>query len=212
MRPAQLICAVLPLPGQGSTRRPDGDRGCCADRVRRARWTCRREGRPPSWSTEMACSGTAVRGCRAGHACERGDAMVVWCLLLALLLLPLGGLSVDLWHGIEVQRQLQSAAEDAATAGSSGIDVAEYRQNGCVVLDPASAVSLASANLASQQQLGPLASTDIEVAPDGDEITVVLRKNVRLTLLTLVEGNRPLVVTAEASSEPEGSVSGNGCG
>ena len=30
---------------------------------------------------------------------ERGDAMVFWCLLLALMLLPLGGLSVDLWNG-----------------------------------------------------------------------------------------------------------------
>ena len=45
-----------------------------------------------------------------------GDAIVVWCLLLALMLLPLGGLSIDLWHGIAVQRQLQSAAEDAALA------------------------------------------------------------------------------------------------
>ena len=66
--------------------------------------------------------------------------MIVWCLLIAVMLLPLGGLSVDLWHGIEVQRHLQSAAEDAAVAGASGIDVVEYRQTGCIVLDPVLAV------------------------------------------------------------------------
>ena len=146
-----------------------------------------------------------------GGGRDRGDAMVVWSLLLAILLLPLGGLSVDLWHGIAVQRQLQSAAEDAATAGASGIDIAVYRRSGCIVLDPAVAVPLAQANLASQAGLGSLASVDVEVAPAGNEITVVLRKDVHLTLLKLVEGDRPLVVTAEATSQPVGSVSGNGC-
>jgi hypothetical protein len=32
---------------------------------------------------------------RERGADERGDAMVLWCLLLALMLLPLGGLSID---------------------------------------------------------------------------------------------------------------------
>ena len=34
---------------------------------------------------------------RAARRDERGDAMVIWCLGLAILLLPLGGISVDLW-------------------------------------------------------------------------------------------------------------------
>jgi Flp pilus assembly protein TadG len=137
--------------------------------------------------------------------------MVVWCLLLAVLLLPLGGLSVDLWHGIEVQRQLQSAAEDAALAGSSGIDAQEYRGTGCIVLDPASAVALAQANLASQSGLGPLTGADFEVSPDGEQISVTLRTDVKLTLLSLVEGDRPLVVVATATSDAQGSLTGSGC-
>lgn len=142
---------------------------------------------------------------------ERGDAMVVWCLLIAVTLLPLGGLSVDLWHGIEVQRQLQSAAEDAAVAGASGIDVGEYRQSGCIVLDPLVALPLAEANLASQTALGPLAKEDIVVSADRRQISVVLEQDVHLTLLSWVEGRKPLVVAATASSGPEGSVSGSGC-
>jgi Flp pilus assembly protein TadG len=137
--------------------------------------------------------------------------MVLWCLLFALMLLPLGGLSIDLWHGIAVQRALQSAAEDAATAGASGIDVEYYRQSGCLVLDPAAALPLAQANLASQSDLGPLAGVNISVSPGGQEISVVLQEDVHLTLLALVEGDRPLVVTASASSSPMGSVSESGC-
>jgi Flp pilus assembly protein TadG len=142
---------------------------------------------------------------------ERGDAMVMWCLLLALMLLPLGGLSVDLWHGIAVQRALQSAAEDAATAGASGISVSQYRDTGCLVLDPGVAVPLAQANLASQTDLGPLAGADISVAPGGQSISVTLREDVHLTLLSLVEGDKPLVVTASATSAPRGSVPESGC-
>jgi Flp pilus assembly protein TadG len=137
--------------------------------------------------------------------------MVFWCLLVALMLLPLGGLSVDLWHGIAVQRALQSAAEDAATAGASGISTSEYRDSGCLVLDPALAVPLAQANLGSQTDLGLLASADITVAPGGRSISVTLRENVHLTLLSWVEGDKPLVVTASATSSPRGSVSESGC-
>ena len=142
---------------------------------------------------------------------ERGDAMIVWCLLVALLLLPLGGLSVDLWHGIAVQRSLQSAAEDAATAGSSGINVEQYRATGCLALDPAAAVPLAQQNLASQGHLGSLAAVDISVSPNNEQISVRLQEDVHLTLLALVEGTKPLVVTATASSAPEGSVIGARC-
>jgi Flp pilus assembly protein TadG len=137
--------------------------------------------------------------------------MVVWCMLLAVMLLPLGGLSVDLWHGIEVQRQLQAAAEDAALAGSSGIDAQEYRATGCIVLEPSSAVALAQANLAAQIGLGPLVAADVQVSADNQDISVSLRKDVRLTLLSLVEGDKPLVVVATASSTPDGSVTGAGC-
>jgi Flp pilus assembly protein TadG len=142
---------------------------------------------------------------------ERGDAMIVWCLLVALLLLPLGGLSVDLWHGIVVQRSLQSAAEDAATAGSSGINVEQYRATGCLALDPAAAVPLAQQNLASQGHLGSLAAVDISVSPNDQQISVRLQEDVHLTLLALVEGSKPLVVTATASSAPVGSVIGTRC-
>jgi len=156
-----------------------------------------------------SCEQRRIR--RASLRDERGDAMVVWCLLFAVMLLPLGGLSVDLWHGITVQRQLQSAAEDAALAGSSGIDVATYRQTGCIFLDPGAAVALAQQSVASQQGLGDLTAATFQVDPPGQQISVTLQKRVSLTLLALVLGGKSLLVSATAVSAPAGSLSGRGC-
>ena len=164
----------------------------------------------------MIVIGSCFRRCsvcrsRQERRSDRGDAMVVWCLLLAVMLLPLGGLSVDLWHGLAVQRQLQSAAEDAAAAGASGIDTAAYRQTGCILLDPAAAEALARTNLTSQGGLGPLADAGVEVSPNHTQISVSLTEAVRLTLLSWVEGDKPLMVSASASSRPAGSVTKEGC-
>lgn len=153
-----------------------------------------------------ACRGSWV----AFQGGDRGDAMVVWCLFMALLLLPLAGLSVDLWHGIAAQRQLQSAADEAAAAGASGINVALYREDGCIALDPALATSLAQANLASQVGLGPLSQVNIGVSPEGSQITVMVSEDVHLTLLSLAEQS-PLVVRAVATSKPEGSGPAEAC-
>lgn len=143
---------------------------------------------------------------RAAHADQRGDAMVIWCLGLAVLLLPLGGISLDLWHAISAERALQSTASAAADAGASGIDIPTYRATGSVTLAPSVAVNLASTNLAEQSNPPVLSSPpDIIVAANDGQITVVLHENVHLTLLGLLEGNRPIHITATASAAPRPS-------
>lgn len=148
---------------------------------------------------------------RKSQAPEKGEAMIMWCLLVAVLLLAIGGLSVDFWRAIAVQRQLQSAAEDAALAGASGIDVPAYRESGCLRLAPALAVELAEENLAGQNGAKGTSTTDIWVGPGDHSVHVLLKESVHLTLLSLVEGDRPLIVAATASSRPVGSLSGEGC-
>lgn len=137
--------------------------------------------------------------------------MVVWCLLIAVLLLPIGGLSVDLWRAIAAQRDLQAAAEDAALAGASGIDVQAYRTSGCLYLDPSVAEQLAASNLAQQPVAAQLSSSEFSVSSDGRAVQVTLSEDVHLSLLRLVEGDRPLVIAATAASGPVGSLSGGGC-
>lgn len=137
---------------------------------------------------------------------ERGDAMVIWCLGLAVLLLPLGGISLDLWHSISQERALQSAAAAAAEAGASGINTSVYRHSGQVVLDPTTAVDLAEANLSEQHALPPLSTPPIiTVTSDGSAITVKLQENVRLTLLGVLEGNHPIHIVATESAAPRPS-------
>lgn len=137
---------------------------------------------------------------------QSGDALVIWCLGMALVLLPLGGLSLDLWHSISVERSLQSAANSAAAAGSSGIDPTAYRQTGSVVLDAGLADALVSENLAAQTGL-PAGYRVSQLSVSGNSVTVQLKDSVDLTLLRILlpGGSVHLTATAEAEATPSGA-------
>ena len=127
--------------------------------------------------------------------------MVVFVVGLLLVILPLGGISVDLWHSISNERALQSAADAAAAAGAGGIDANAYRYQHRLALDPVLAAGRATASLAGQSALSALSSPpEITVAPQ--QITVILREDVHLTLLRIVAGDRPIRIVATASSAP----------
>ena len=105
---------------------------------------------------------------------ERGDAMIIWCLGLAILLLPIGGISLDLWHVVSEERALQTAASSAANAGASGVDTATYRASHgqTVVLDPTLATSLALQNLSDQSHLPAFGQApQVAVAAGGQQIS-----------------------------------------
>ena len=137
---------------------------------------------------------------------QRGEAMVIWCLGLAVLLLPLGGISIELWHSISDERALQTAAADAAQAGASGINTAVYHATGQVVLNPSQATTLAEENLAQQSGLPALAGPPtITISPDGQHITVRIDSYVHLTLLSLVEGDKLIHIVASSSAAPRPS-------
>lgn len=136
---------------------------------------------------------------------QRGDAIVVWCLGLAVLLLPLGGISLDLWHSISDERALQAAAA-AAAAGSSGLDVAAYRQNSTVRLDPNLAAQLALVNLSQQPDLPKLSEPPLVVVdPSGRRMIVQLHETVQLTLLRILLGDKTIRLTATADGAPRAS-------
>jgi Flp pilus assembly protein TadG len=150
-------------------------------------------------------SGRARRRLNQRRLNQRGDAIAVWCLGLALLLLPLGGVSLDVWHAISAQRHLQALAEDAAAAGASGLDTTKFRTTGKAVLDPSLATELAETNLATQSDLPTLNGEQITVSPDDSTITVSLHQQVRLTLLSLSLGNQSIGIAGSASSAPRAS-------
>ncbi|MBW3620567.1 MAG: hypothetical protein KY461_09995 [Actinobacteria bacterium] len=131
------------------------------------------------------------------------DGMVVlWLLGVAVMVLMLGGVSIDLWHVFSERRALVGIADAAAYAGASGIDVDAYRADGTVVLAPAVAEELALAAVARQDDAGAVAGPPtVSVAPE--QVTVVVRGRVELALLRLLApGTDALDLRVTSSAEP----------
>ncbi len=146
---------------------------------------------------------------------ERGDAALIGCVGLAAFFLLLGFAVIDYWSTLSTDRNLQAIAQDAADAGASGIDVDAYRDNGVVQLDPATATSLAIADLQSQPPSElpravletpcpgstPLSDSAACFMVDitGASVTVILHEDVG-SLVLEVAGHRALPITVSATS------------
>ena len=100
---------------------------------------------------------------------------------LSLLLLLFGGLALDFWRGLALQRELASVAESAAIAAASGIDEVQYRADGSVVLDPRIARDLALSSIEFQDV--DLTEASVEVSPDGSQVTVFVEGEVPVGLM-----------------------------
>ena len=125
--------------------------------------------------------------------------VTIWVLGLALLLLVFGGLALDYWRALALQRELASVADSAAVAAASGIDEEVYRSSGTVVLSPERSAALADAAIAWQG----LEISSVSVDADADSVTIILTAQVELGLLgVFVDQDQPLVVRAEASAVP----------
>ena len=131
---------------------------------------------------------------------ERGSVMM-WMLGLSMLLLLFGGLAIDFWRGLALQRELAAVADSAAIAAASGIDEEHYRLTGEVVLEPARAGALGSTSIALQD-VG-LSDQSIATASDGSSVTVIVTGELELGLLgVFVDQSEPLVVRARATAQP----------
>lgn len=131
---------------------------------------------------------------------DRGST-TIWMLGLSVLLLLFGGLALDYWRGLALQRELAAIADSAAIAGASGIDEVRYRATGELVLDPGRARDLALASIAFQG-VTPT-STEIVVAPDGSTVSVAVQAALELGLLgVFVDDDEPLTVGASAVAAP----------
>lgn len=134
-----------------------------------------------------------------GRSGQRGS-ITLWLLGLALMLLPLGGLALDLSRSFSERRALASAADAAALAGAGALDEARYRGDGTVVLDPILADRRVRRSLATQLDLGALRGVDVQV--EAGRVTVELEGMVELTLLRLVRGAAPFTVRVSSTARP----------
>lgn len=131
---------------------------------------------------------------------DRGS-VTIWMLGLSFLLLAFGGLALDFWRGLALQRELAAVADSAAIAAASGIDEELYRSTGEVTLAPDRARALAQASI-DFQTVRPT-ETHVSVDPVGTSVTVDISAGLDLWLLSiLVDDREPITVRATASASP----------
>ncbi len=118
---------------------------------------------------------------------------------MSVMLLFVGGFSLDLWRAHSERRALAEMADAAAAAGANGIDTAVYRSTGELVLDPSLAEALAWESLDGQTDRRALVGTP-QVGASPEVVVVQVEGEVEMTLLRVLSGGEPLtiVVTAEA--------------
>lgn len=129
---------------------------------------------------------------------DRGS-VTFWMLGLSLLIVVFGGLALDFWRALAVQRELAAVADSAALAAASGIDEETYRSSGELILDRDRAESLAATAVAWQEV--DLVSLQVSVQPESVE--VIVTGEVELGLLgVFVDDREPLTVRARAAAFP----------
>lgn len=132
---------------------------------------------------------------------ERGSA-TIWMLGLSVLLLLLGGLAVDFWRALALQRELAAVADSAAIAGASGIDEEHYRGTGEVTLSPSRTRARAVDSVDAQDVV--LDDIRVEVPADGSVVTVQVSGVLDLGLLgVFVDESEPLLIRASATAVPQ---------
>ena len=136
---------------------------------------------------------------------ERGESgtITMWMLGLCVMLLLLGGISLDLWRAFSERRSLAATADAAAVAGASALDEAAYRSGGVVRLDPADAQRRAQASLAGQLDRGAL--RDARVVASEGEVTVTVGGSVDFSLLQIVAPGDEFDITVRATARPQAS-------
>lgn len=133
-----------------------------------------------------------------------GGFLTIWILGLCLLVLTIGGVSLDLWRVFSERQALAGLVDAAAVSGAAGVDSASARV-GTVRLDAAEATRRAQASIDAQQDRGSLVSSSIVVSQGGSQITVEADGQVRLILLGLLVGDRPIGFHVQSTALARGS-------
>lgn len=129
---------------------------------------------------------------------DRGS-VTIWVLGLSMLLLLFGGLALDYWRALALQRELAAVADSAAIAAASGVDEEHYRETGEVILQPTRSRGLAET--AVEWQGVDLIDLAVDVEPTSVSVTVT--GEVELGLLgVFVDQSEPLTVRGSATAVP----------
>lgn len=131
---------------------------------------------------------------------DRGS-ITFWVLGLTILILGFGGLALDFWRVLSVQRQAGAIADAAVVAAASGVHEEHYRLTGEIVLDPDRAIELGSLSVASQD--ADVVTALFDVAPDGSSVGVEVIDEIEGGFVAFFTGDDGiLTVSVTSSAEP----------
>ena len=135
----------------------------------------------------------------------RGDTGSITLLMIGatLIVMFVGWLAFTLWAGSSERRQLASAADQAAQAGATALDVDVFRQSGIRQLAPGLAEQRAFDSLTSQGVDDLL--TSYQISADTGQVTVILEGEIDIGLLRIFDVNDdPIEVRVTAVGFPHG--------
>ena len=135
---------------------------------------------------------------------EGGFSAPIMVLIMAMMVLFIGGISIDLWRVIADHREVSGLADGAAVAGATALDIAAYEADPTAdpILDPGLATQRVCRYMADHERVSacPSATLTVDFAPDLSAIAVSFQREVELTFLRIVEvgGADPIVVYSDA--------------
>ena len=135
---------------------------------------------------------------------ERGF-FTIWILGVCVMLLAMGGISIDLWRGFTDRRELAAMTDAAAIAGASQLDLAAFRQDSTnPVLDPVLAQNAALNYLNTQAtESGITFTAPPAITVQDNTVFIEASTNVNLTLMKIFSPGKTFTLTTHSAAAPE---------
>jgi Flp pilus assembly protein TadG len=135
---------------------------------------------------------------------EEDGFFTIWTLGLCVMLLAIGGISLDLWRGFAERRELAAITDSAAVAAASQVDLAAFKEDGTSKLDESAARQAAAAYLNEQAAIANITFiTPPVITVTDDEVNIEASTRIELTLMKLFRPGGTLDVTTHSAASPE---------
>jgi Flp pilus assembly protein TadG len=128
----------------------------------------------------------------------------IWTLGLCVMLLAIGGVSLDLWRGFTERRELAAITDSAAVAAASQLDVAAFKADGTAKLDPVAAKQAALSYLQEQSAIANITFTNPPVITvTNDQVEIEASTEIELTLMKIFQPGGKLEMTTHSAATPQ---------
>ena len=129
--------------------------------------------------------------------------ITIWALGMVLVVSLIGWMGIGAWSAFGERRELSAAADQAAQAGATALDLATVRTDNVRQLNPDEAEARAWDSLANQN-LGD--TTDATVTATPERIIITLESEISTGLLgVFADDNQPFRISVTAIGTPRGT-------